>query len=231
MTCLGVLALGFGTACPKPPPPDPDAVVTGAQPLSLNQWHQDELDCTRGVRDCADWFRIDVPGEGHVEIVLVAAADTEPIPEFSLVFADGGGRLIERSISTGTPRLRLRKRVRGGRHTLAVSLLKDAVVTMGYELRASFAPKPVAVVPRFEQVTALVLEIERRANGGDAILIDKGHKAGLARGQKGRLLKNGERIAEIEILEVFPDGSRAAIVGVLSTTITPSTVAEVDVPF
>ena len=99
-----------------------------------------------------------------------------------------------------------------------------------YELRVLFRPKPEEKPPQFEQVSALVLEIEPRADGGEALTIDKGQKAGLSRGQRGRLLEKGETIGEIEVLDVYEDAARVAIVGTLRAPITPSTVAEVDVP-
>jgi hypothetical protein len=101
---------------------------------------------------------------------------------------------------------------------------------MGYELRVLFRPKPAEIPPQFEQVSALVLEIEPRADGGEALIINKGQNAGIARGHRGRLLEKGEAIGEIEVLDVYEDAARVAIVGVLLAPITPSTVAEVDVP-
>jgi hypothetical protein len=72
--------------------------------------------------------------------------------------------------------------------------------------------------------------VEARADGGEAVLIDQGSRAGVERGQRGRLLVGGRKVAEIEILDVYPDGSRALVRGSLGSALTPDTVAEVDVP-
>jgi hypothetical protein len=78
-------------------------------------------------------------------------------------------------------------------------------------------------------VKAAVLEVVSR-RGGEAVLIDQGVGAGIARGQRGRLLIGGRKIADFEIVDVYPDGSRAAIRGSLGGAITTDTTAEVDVP-
>jgi hypothetical protein len=95
-------------------------------------------------------------------------------------------------------------------------------------------PKPAVVIPReephFRTVNASLLEVEARPDGGQAVLIDQGTRSGVAAGQRGRLLIGGKKLADIEIIDVYPDGSRALIRGSLGAAITPNTVAEVDVP-
>jgi hypothetical protein len=227
---LGALVLAFGIGASCQPPPDEDANIGGARSLPLTRWHSDALDCRRRVRDCADWFAFTVPGEGDVQIDLVKNGDGTPIPAFDLIFADAGGREIQRSSNAGRSRLRLDHRVGGGRYAVAVGIPEGVSGGMGYELRVLFRPKPEEKPPQFEQVSALVLEIEPLPDGGEALTINKGQDAGIARGQRGRLLEKGEAIGEIEVLDVYEDAARVAIVGVLRASITPSTVAEVDVP-
>jgi hypothetical protein len=212
------------------PPPDEDAEIGGARSLTLDRWHSDALDCRRRVRDCADWFTFSVPGAGNVQVDLTKVADGTAISAFDLVFADARGGEIQRSSNDGRSRLRLDYRVDGGRYALAVGIPEGASGGMSYELRVLFRSKPEEQPPQFEQVSALVLEIESLADGGEALTIDKGQKAGLSRGQRGRLLEKGETIGEIEVLDVYEDAARVAVVGTLRAPITPSTVAEVDVP-
>jgi hypothetical protein len=227
---LGALVLAFGIGASCQPPPDEDAEIGGAHSLPLDRWHRDALDCRRRVRDCADWFAFSVPGEGGVQIDLAKVVDGTPISAFDLIFADARGLEIQRSSNSGRSRLRLDHRVGGGRYAVAVRIPEDASGGMSYELRVLFRPKPEEKPPQFERVSALVLEIESRPDGGEALTIDKGQKAGIARGQRGRLLEKGEVIGEIEVLDVYEDAARVAIVGVLRAPITPSTIAEVDVP-
>ena len=101
---------------------------------------------------------------------------------------------------------------------------------LSYELRVSFRPRQKASVPRrFETVSSLVLEVEKRFDGSEAVLIDKGRRAGIGRGDRGRLVESGRELGRIEILDVYDDGSRALIRGALEAPITPETVAEVRV--
>ena len=232
-----VAGLGLAVTCQAPP--DPDAEPAGAMPLALETWHRDALDCTRRVGDCADWFAFATPGPGSLRIDLAKMADEQETPEFSLVVGDASGALALEEANAGRTRLLLRypadegRYSDGGRHTLAVRTPEEGDGAFAYELRVSFVPKPLPrrpPAPRFEAVRAALLEVETGPDGGEAVLIDKGSRAGIARGQKGRLLQDGKKIADIEILDVYPDGSRAAIRGALGAALTPATVAEVDVP-
>jgi hypothetical protein len=49
-------------------------------------------------------------------------------------------------------------------------------------------------------------------------------------GLRGRLVDGGRELARIEIEEVFAEGSRARIRGTLQGPVTPSTLAEIEVP-
>jgi hypothetical protein len=113
-----------------------------------------------------------------------------------------------------------------GVYMVSLSTPAESAGVMDYEIRVAFTPKPAPEGPRYRQVSAVVLEVE----GGKVVLIDKGRRQGLAVGQRGRLLEAGQKIGDIEIVDVYSDGSRVTIHGELSGEITPSTVAEVDVP-
>ena len=105
-----------------------------------------------------------------------------------------------------------------------------------YEVLASFEPEPPRLVapppprPRFESISAEVIEIEGRPGDPHAVLIDRGRSDGMRPGLRGRLLENGEEIATVEIVDAYADGSRARIEGSLQAPITAHTRVEIDVP-
>jgi hypothetical protein len=222
------------------PPPDPDGVATGALPLGLGEWKRDALDCGEG--DCSDWFRLETPDAGTLRIAVVRTADDRKLPEFSVALTDENGKELARATSGGKDRVRLvhpkkkGQHAPAGRYLLAVQTPPDGEGALAYELRATFAAKPQPVAPapppapRFRTVSAALLEVEKRADGSQAVLIDQGSRAGIAPGQRGRLRVGGQKLAEIEVLDVYPDGSRALVRGSLGAALTPDTVAEVDVP-
>jgi hypothetical protein len=71
-----------------------------------------------------------------------------------------------------------------------------------------------------------VLEVEGKRN----VLLEAGAKSGIRSGQSGKLIDDGRVIGEIVVTEVYNDGSRARIEAGLSGSVTPRTVAEVQVP-
>lgn len=231
LALLGFALCGLGMTC-LAPPPDPDGTPQGSRDLPLGSWQRDALDCGRFTGDCADWYRIEIPGEGTLRLDVAKVQDERPVPDFTLVLGEASGRVIAEETNDGRIRLRLERSVRAGTRTLAIFTPEGGGGAMAYEIRASFRPKPrpKPAAPRFRTVEAALLEVESASDGGQAVLLDKGEKAGIAPGQSGRLLQGGEQIGEIEIQDVYPDGSRARIRGSLSGGITPSTVAEVDVP-
>jgi hypothetical protein len=84
--------------------------------------------------------------------------------------------------------------------------------------------------PRFETSSWMVLEVEAERGRPRFVIIDGGRKNGLHGGFRGRLIERGRSIAEIEVVDVFDEGSRARIVTELIGQITPQTAAEIDVP-
>jgi hypothetical protein len=237
---IPVLAMSCSTC---QPPPDPDGVATGSQPLEFGSWKRDALDCEEG--DCADWYHFETHEAGTLRVAAVRLEDERELPEFSLTLADRDGGVLAEASNGGETRVRFtHPKAKGqyappGRFTLAVQTPAEDEGALGYELRVTFTakpapkPKPVApreAPPRFRTVKAALLEVEARADGGEAVLLDQGSRSGVAPGQLGRLLVGGKKLADIEIIDVYPDGSRARIRGSLGAAITPNTVAEVDVP-
>ena len=84
--------------------------------------------------------------------------------------------------------------------------------------------------PEFEITSWMVLEVETASGEPGFVVIDGGSKNGLQRGFRGRLIDRGRSIAEIEIVDVYDEGSRARIATELVDRITPQTAAEIDVP-
>jgi len=84
--------------------------------------------------------------------------------------------------------------------------------------------------PRFEITSWMVLEMEMESGQPRFVIIDGGRKNGIQRGFRGRLIEGGRSIAEIEIVEVYDEGSRARIATELLDRITPQTAAEIDLP-
>jgi hypothetical protein len=238
LSWIPVLAVSCSTCRP---PPDPDGVQANSQPLEVGSWRRDALDCEEG--DCADWYHFETHDAGVLRVAVVRVEDGREVPEFSVALAEGD-RVLGEAKSGGQDRVRFtHPEMKGqyappGRFTLAVQTPSEGEGALGYELRVTFTakPKPKPVLapareqPRFRTIGAKLLEVEARADGGDAVLLDQGTRSGIAPGQRGRLLIGGKKLAEIEIIDVYPDGSRALIRGSLGTAITPDTVAEVDVP-
>ena len=229
--CAIVAAIG----CAKPP--DPDGEPLGSRPLTLGTWQRDGLDCDSRGGDCADWYHFETPTTGTLRIDVAKLQDDAATPDFSVLVGESSGRQIVEERNGGRTRLLLKhpakkgRYAEAGRYTLAIRTSQEKATRFEYELRVEVVAKPVArkAVPRFRKVRASLLELETLSDGRDAVLLDKGRSAGLARGQRGRLLQGGKKVADIEVVDVYADGCRAAIRG-SSSGVTASTVAEVDVP-
>ncbi len=107
---------------------------------------------------------------------------------------------------------------------------------MNYESRASMLrpPRPEKRVeppqPVYRTISARIIETEGRSERDQRVLIDQGKTAGLRRGQKGRLVDKGRTLAELEIIEVFAEGSRAQVIGRMKGVVSGETRAEIQVP-
>jgi len=65
-------------------------------------------------------------------------------------------------------------------------------------------------------------------DGGERFVLLDGDQAGqVEKDMKGELLSGGERIGELLIVEVYPDGSRGVVVGDLTSEIGFDAVAEI----
>src|SRR5262249_55801205 len=111
----------------------------------------------------------------------------------------------------------------------------DPKAAVGYALLGRFKPAPPPPpppppAPRFETKRAAVLEVEDARSAQPSVLLDAGEGAGLRPGLRGVLVDGGKKLAEVVIVNVYPDGSRARVEGVLSGSIPPRPVAQIQVP-
>jgi hypothetical protein len=228
LVCLAALAVLTG--CAKPPPPDPDGHAEGAVTLSLGQKHDDSLACKKG--DCADWYRIEVPGPGELTVEVGRGAEGVSLAglDTRMVSADGAA-LAEATGDSSASARKLHSEVTPGPVLVSVAAT-DPQAELAYSIRAKFtpAPPPKPPEPRFETRRAAVLEVEGRAGAQMFVLLDAGEDAQLRAGMRGKLVDGGKSLGSIVIQDVYPDGSRARIDGVLAGSITPRTVAEIQVP-
>jgi len=229
---LASLALAAALlACAKPPP-DLDAQPAGALPLALDQRHPDTLECGEG--DCADWYRLEVPAKGLLTVALGPGAPEAPRGGLSARLVDAQGQTLAVAASANGEPLELKAPVAAGAALVEVTPA-DPKAAVGYALTARFKaapppPPPPPPAPRFETRRAAVLEVEDARSEQPSVLLDAGEAAGFRPGMRGVLVDGGKKLAEVVIVNVYPDGSRARVQGALAGAISPRTVAEIQVP-
>jgi hypothetical protein len=219
---------------------DPDGTPWSARLLPFGTAHRDQLLCTVGRffgrhNDCADWFRIEPKGPERVRVELHVTGRGTPPPPVQLTLMDPEYKALEVRQSTGDGVLELSFVPEHDRYFLGVEPFQARKTLRQYEIRATQdlpppPPPPPPPQPTFKKVRAEVLEVEREPSGNLSVMIDFSRAQGARAGLRGRLVEGAATLSEIEITEVFEDGSRAALRSAPSATITPRTQAEVDVP-
>jgi hypothetical protein len=232
--CIGAMLVIMAlTGCPKPPP-DLDGHPGGARPLALGTPRRDQLHCKGG--DCADWYRLRVEQRGELVIEVAAIDENASTTFYSLQLNSHRNEPLGYGDPVGLGRKRLHWSSDPGTYLVGIAAPEKSR-PFRYEVLASFEPEPPRLVapppppqPRFESISAEVIEIEGRPGDPRAVLIDRGRSDGMRPGLRGRLLENGEEIATVEIVDAYADGSRARIEGSLQAPITAHTLVEIDVP-
>jgi hypothetical protein len=87
-------------------------------------------------------------------------------------------------------------------------------------------PEPVVPAPR-RWIVAEVLDVEEASGEPFAVMIEAGEPAGIREGMRGELVEGDVVIGTIEIVDVYPSGSRARIVGPLSAPVSFDTVSRI----
>ena len=227
---------------PPPAPPDLDGKAEGARDLEIGIRHRDLLDCVAG--DCADWYRVHAPVGGRLRADAYVQTGDEASP-YEVLLRDAHNEPLATAERISQGQRGLEVQVESGDYLIGVEAGKGtgqmryeiAVYFQGVVRRPPIEPEPESErkvqpppAPRYEIVKAEVLEVEGGTSNPDSVLISQGDGAGIRVGMRGRLLVNGNSIGGIEIVDTYPDGSRARIEGVLHSPITADTLVEIDVP-
>ena len=242
LAALGLaLIAGSGATCQ--PPADPDGNRAGATPLALGATHADSLECPSGCGghggDCGDWYQTRVEGPGKLLVEVRNTGERASDNGIAVSLADAKGKIVANARAIGTEPAELEWRVAPGSYYVAVTPIDPKQKgAQTYEVRATYeappppppAPPPPPPPPKFETHTSAVLEAEGPAGRPTTVLLEAGRAAGMRAGLRGRLVDAGRTIGEIEIIEVYDQGSRARLAAPPTAPITPTTEAQIDVP-
>jgi hypothetical protein len=211
---------------------DADGSPDDARTLELNVAHSDRLACQDEERpDCIDWFVLNLPGEGEILLEVTAASPEGVTPDYVVTVTNHRTDPLHHASNQGRPEVRMDWSGDPGDYFVAVSS-GAAQPPFRYDIVARYQPaRPrEEPQPRFETTSWMVLEVEGERGQPRFVIIDGGSRSGLRRGLRGRLIERGRFLAEIEIVDVFDEGSRARITTELVDRVTPQTAAEIDVP-
>jgi hypothetical protein len=218
-----------GCATPRT---DTDGNPGDARTLELNVGHRDRLACQDERQpDCIDWYVLDLPGDGEIQLEVRADEGEGPPPDYAVTVANHRTDPLRHASNEGSREVLVSWSGEPGPYFVAVS--SDATQPpLQYDIVARYQrPRPPEESrPRFETTSWMVLEVESEGGQPRFVIIDGGGRSGLRKGFRGRLLERGRFVAEIEIVDVFEEGSRARIATELADQITPQTAAEIDVP-
>jgi hypothetical protein len=218
-----------GCATPRP---DTDGTPGDARNLLLNVEHRDRLACQDKRRpDCIDWFVLNLLGEGEIQLEVTAVDGEGHTLDYAVTVANHRTDPLRHASNEGSREVLMSWSGDPGPYFVAVS--SDAAQPpLRYDIVARYqrARPPEESPPRFETTSWMVLEVEAEGGQPRFVIIDGGRRNGLRKGLRGRLIEHGRFVAEIEIVDVFDEGSRARIATELADQITPQTAAEIDVP-
>jgi predicted component of type VI protein secretion system len=97
------------------PKKDPDfAVASDPQALVIGTPLMADLDCDGGAGDCDEWFRVEVPAGGTLEVIVTSAAGQGVGAPLALTLADAKELPLAQSQNQGRPRFGARWAVEPG---------------------------------------------------------------------------------------------------------------------
>lgn len=227
------------TAATCQPPPDLDAEPGGARLMNFDTRHPDFLHCSAG--DCADWYRVQVPERGDLFVEVESPVGTLEGRSVLVVLANGRALELKRAnVSPTEGDAVIAWQTTPGHYMIRVESQDESQTPLPYEIALRLElPRPAAFVPpppppepappKFDIVVGEVLEVEGDFSNPDAVLVDRGARNGVRKGQTGRLINGSDPIGSIRIDKTYPEGSRARVED-LSGPILPETRVEIDIP-
>jgi hypothetical protein len=223
-------------AAPKPAP-DPNGAPAQAERLAFKADRADSVD--RGRGDLDDWFLLDFSSAGNLKVV-VTGAQGAALPHIFVAITDLSGQFPGNPVrSGGRPRVGLAQQVAKGQRLLWIGTEPEASGATAYSVRAEFAPRVVPrpattpappPPPQVSVYTTRVVEFAQGQGETQFATVAGGVNAGMRVGLRGRLKDGGRVIGQLQVVEVFPAGSRVRIDGALAAPVTARTVVEIDVP-
>jgi hypothetical protein len=237
LLACAALSLFCGSCHRRPLTPDLDGLPSGATNLQLEQRQINQLHCIKN--DCADWYRLSIPERGDLRLEVRAPELGSGGQKLSLTLAgERGQNPIANTMSVSDPDLGLAAHLQRGLYLVEVghSVVSKRAKPLSYDILAHYErweppPEPTPLPePQFETLISEVLEVVARPNQPDTVLLSKGSRDAVQEDLYGRLIKDGAEIVEIQIIEVYPDGSRAQLLDYPVEPIDHTTVAEIDIP-
>lgn len=219
---------------------DSDGNPGDAQSLELDLERRDRLTCQDPKRpDCIDWFVVELPGKGEIQLEVTATNPEGLAPDYEVTIANHRADPLQHRSNKGRAGVQVAWSGDPGAYFVAVGSGPSKTV-LQYRIVARYQPPAARDDSRprsetrsereFETISAMVLEVEAERGRPRFVIIDGGRRNGHRAGFRGRLIERGRFVAEIEIVDVFDEGSRARIATDLLGAITPQTMAEIDVP-
>jgi len=242
------------TGCVGVPTQDPAGSPARALPYALGERLAERVECRSG--DCEDWLAFDVAEPGYLIVVLEAQGGeleigvTDEDADLLATARTRDGTLQQRWIMTPTPHF-FRIRSAGGDARTTYTLETSFAARVARESPGRIDEPRRVEEPRPEPtarpappapptppappappdpsptrpVEALLIGIE----GADALL-GEGSSRGLRPGLRGRIVDGDRTLASFEIIDVFPEGSRARLDGAPSAPPGPAARAIVEIP-
>jgi len=218
----------------------------------FGQWHPGRIDCAQ--RSCVNRFDVEVPSRGTLRVDIYAHRG-DGVPDFGIELLDENGDVAAQPRNPkGSPR-RIERQLPPGSYVVRVFAVNDADGRLDYELTSRFSPgdarassTPPPPPPRDpdpkepeksvktptstpissrDLTRTEILDIETQGDTPTHVLIDAGRPSGVTVGTRGQLREGDEIVAEIEIIEVYDEGSRARIIGAPRGEVTIFTTAEI----